>query len=277
MNANLLAKEQQLRAAVAECASAVVAFSGGVDSTYLVYLTHDVLGKRMLAVTAQSASVPQFQLDDARKFVAERGIPFLLIETDELANPAYRENSPQRCYYCKHELFSQCLKIARERGFEFVFDGSNADDTGDYRPGMSAAKELKVRSPLMEAGMTKGDIRALSKHHDLPTWDIPAFACMASRFPYGTNIDAEKLRQVEQAEMVLRNLGFRQYRVRYHGEVARIELARNELERVLSFDMFERISAGIRAAGFTYAALDMEGYRSGSLNETLELKRSESA
>ena len=258
----------------APLAGALLAFSGGVDSTLLAFIAHNILANKMLAVTAQSASFPQFQLNDAQKFAAERKIPLMIIETNELENPAYSENSPQRCYHCKHELFTNCLAIAEEKRFNYVFDGSNYDDRGDYRPGMKAAKELKVRSPLMEAELTKDEIRHLSKHYNLPTWDMPAFACMASRFPYGEHIDEKKLKQIERAESALMELGFRQFRVRYHGEVARVELTRDEMSKALSVEMFEKITGKIREAGFTYVALDMDGYRSGSLNETLKAARS---
>jgi uncharacterized protein len=273
MEKALKAKEQNLREIISSCGSAVVAFSGGVDSTLLAYISHDVLGDRMVAVTAISPSFPQYQLEDARAFADRFGITFEMIETQEMDNPRYRANSPERCYYCKTELFTRCLEVAQNRGFNHVFDGSNVDDHSDYRPGMKAALEHNIRSPLAEAGFSKKNIRALSRHYNLPTWDMPAFACLASRLPYGEEIAPEKLERVDKSEAVLRELGFRQFRVRYHGEVGRVELAPEEFPRAFSIEMLKKISNGLKEAGFTFASLDLDGYRTGSLNEILGAKK----
>ena len=266
-------KERNLREIISAYGSAVVAFSGGVDSTLLAYVAHDVLGDKMVAVTAISPSFPQFQLDDAREFASRFGITFEMIETQEMDNPQYRANSPERCYFCKTELYARCLEVAHARGFKHVFDGSNVDDYSDYRPGMKAAREQAIRSPLAEAGFSKKNIRALSRHYDLPTWDMPAFACLASRLPYGEEIAPEKLQRVDKAEAALRALGFRQFRVRYHGEVGRVELAPEELPLAFSVEMFKKISNGLKEAGFTFASLDLDGYRTGSLNEILGARK----
>lgn len=272
-NSDFQEKTKRLESIIRGAGSAVVAFSGGVDSTLLAYLTHKILKDNMVAVTGRSASVPGFQLKDAEEFAAKHNIPFKIVDTDELSKPGYYENSPNRCFHCKHELFSNLAEIMEETGFNCIFDGTNIDDHGDFRPGLQAARELKVRSPLAEADFTKDDVRALSKEFDLPTWDMPAFACLASRFPYGTKINKEKLKQVELAELALREMGFRQFRVRHHGEVARVELGSQDLAKALSPEMLKNISLKIKAAGFTYVTLDMEGYRSGSLNEPLALKK----
>jgi uncharacterized protein len=252
--------------------SLIVAYSGGVDSAYLALAATEVLGDRVLCVTAESASYPErhraMALDIARRF----GLQHEIITTSELERPEYRANAPDRCYHCKHELYTQLAALATDRGFEAVADGNNADDRGDYRPGRKAAREFGVISPLDEAGLTKADIRALSLAAGLPTWDEPASACLSSRIPYYSEVSTEKLRAIEAAEDALRAEGFRVLRVRHHGEVARIEVGRDELERLIAPDMADRIDARIRAVGFKYVAVDLRGYRLGSLNEGLRLK-----
>jgi uncharacterized protein len=269
-NSDLDRKKARLESIIDEAGSAIVAFSGGVDSTLLCYITHQRLGERMLAVTAESATYPEFQINDAVAFAEGHGIPHVVIKSDELMIPEFATNTPDRCYHCKKELLTELKKLADERGFRWIFDGTNVDDHADYRPGMRAVKELGVRSPLAEAGFTKEEIRDLSRREELPTWDLPAYACLASRFPYGVGITKERLERVEKAEAVLRELGFKLFRVRFHGQVARVEISPEELPHALKPEMISRISRGVRAAGFTYAALDLDGYRQGSMNLALD-------
>lgn len=249
--------------------SLAVAFSGGVDSTFLLKVAADVLGDRALAVTARSSTYPERELREAEAFAKSLGARHVVIDSEELDIPGYSDNPVNRCYFCKRELFEKVRETARKNGIRYVADGSNQDDLGDYRPGMKAADELQVVSPLKAAGMTKDDIRLLSKELDLPTWNKPAFACLASRFPYGQKITREKLAMVDRAEQFLLDLGFRQVRVRHHGDLARIEVDPDERGRFFSGDLMGKVYEGLKSIGFTYVTLDLKGYRTGSMNEAI--------
>jgi uncharacterized protein len=248
--------------------SVLVAYSGGVDSTLLAVAAHVVLGNRCLAVLAYSDTYPESEVMHARKLARELGLRLHEVETHELVDPRFRANTPERCYYCKSELFGLFRTIADAKGLVHVVDGSNVDDLSDHRPGSDAAREFGVVSPLQDAGFTKQDIRDVAAMLSLPNWDKPSMACLASRFPYGEPISEEMLHQVATAEQALTALGLKQFRVRAHGDVARVEVEPSEMQA--AWDMREQVSAAIKAAGFTFAAQDLEGYRSGSLNEVLD-------
>jgi len=261
-------KTDKLKTLLADMGGCVIGFSGGVDSTLLFALAAEVLGKRALAVTATSETYPERERREAEALATRIGGRHRVVVSEELDIPEFQDNPPNRCYYCKHELFGKLRAIADQEGLPHVLDGTNVDDRGDHRPGRQAAAEIGVRSPLEEAGFTKEDIRRLSRAMGLPTWDKPAFACLSSRFPYGTAITAERVRRVGQAEESLRELGFRILRVRYHDSVARVELGAEEFAQAVG-PLRDEVGRRVRAAGFTYVAVDLQGYRTGSMNEGL--------
>jgi|SRR5580704_22747 uncharacterized protein len=264
--AQLDAKELALRSLIKSFGSVIVAFSGGVDSAYLAYVANLELGALALAVTGDSASYPVFQRELADRIVSQFGIRHEIIATEEFQDPNYTSNPTNRCYFCKSELYTKLSDLALSRGIKVICDGTNSDDLGDWRPGRQAAREFAVRSPLVECGLTKSEIRALSQRAGLPTWDQPASACLSSRIPYGQIVTVEKLSRVDRAEQVLKSLGFNQVRVRHHGEIARIEIAQSEMAKALCLEMAARMSSELKRLGFKYVALDLEGYRTGSLN-----------
>ena len=262
-------KENLLLARLAEIPSLIVALSGGADSAYLAWAAHEALGPGALSVTALSPSYSAHDRAIVKEFVNQRNLQHEFIETHEMENPSYRANAADRCYFCKDELFSALNELAHTRGFAAVAYGVNADDTLDFRPGHRAATEHQVLAPLLDAALGKAEIRLLSRRAGLPTWDRPASACLSSRLPYGTEVTPERLGLVERGEAELRALGFRQFRVRLHDKLARVEIAPDEMPRALAAEMAAAIADRLKAAGFTYVALDLEGYRQGSLNETL--------
>jgi uncharacterized protein len=267
----LTRKEASLRDLLHQLPSILVAYSGGVDSAYLAYAAHQTLGDRVLCVTADSPSYPERHRELARRIAREVGLQHEIITTNEMERPEYRANPANRCYYCKHELYTHLTAIARERGIPVIADGSNADDRGDYRPGRQAAREFGVRSPLDEAGLTKAEIRELSRRAGLPTWDEPASACLSSRIPYHSEVTDAKLRTIERAEEAIRSLGFRVCRVRHHGSRARVEIGADELARALDPAVRARIESELTAIGYHEVEIDPRGYRMGSLNEGVRL------
>ena len=265
-------KQEKLFGLLRDLGRVIVAYSGGTDSAYLAWAAHRVIGSNALAITADSASIPESHKRDAEAFVRQFAIAHEYIETHEFENPDYLKNDASRCFHCKDELFTRLEEVGRERGIAHIIYGVNQDDLGDYRPGQNAAKIHQVKAPLVEAGLSKAEIRELSRVAGLPTWDRPASACLSSRIPYGTPVTIQNIKTVEKGEEEIKVLGFRQFRVRFHGELVRIEIAKDELARALAPEMAAAFTAIFKKLGFQYVTLDLEGYRQGSLNEVLHLK-----
>jgi pyridinium-3,5-biscarboxylic acid mononucleotide sulfurtransferase len=264
------AKERRLRSLFRELGAVVVAFSGGVDSSYVALVATEELQERALCVTGESASLAGHQRVEVEQLARRFGFRHEIIQTDELADPRYQANAPDRCYFCKTELYGKLAPLAQERGFGVVVDGSTTDDLGDYRPGRAAASERNVRSPLIEVGMSKSEVRELSRRAGLPTWDKPASPCLSSRIAYGTVVTIERLSVVDRGEEIMRALGFREFRVRHHDELVRLEIAPAELSAALRRDVIDELAQKFRALGFRYVTLDLHGYRTGAMNEVLK-------
>lgn len=260
-------KLERLKSEILRMEKVVIAFSGGVDSSFLLKVAHEVLGENVLAVTAKSSTYPEREFNEAVEFVTDYGIPHRIIVSEELEVEGFSDNPLNRCYLCKHEMFNKIRQIAKDEGYKSIAEGSNKDDLGDYRPGMQAISELGIASPLKDAGLSKNDIRLLSKELGLKTWNKPSFACLSSRFPYGEKITAQKLHMVDNAEQFLIDLGFRQIRVRHHGSVARIEVEEIDFDRFLDKQMRNDVYTKLKELGFVHVTLDLKGYRTGSMNE----------
>jgi uncharacterized protein len=267
----LAEKQQRLFHLLGEMERVIVAYSGGTDSAYLAWAAHEVLGERAVAITADSASIPASHKRDAEDFVHKFGIAHEYIETREFENPDYIKNDANRCFHCKDELFTRLEEVSRARQIPNIIYGVNKDDLGDYRPGQNAAKQHSVKAPLVDADLTKAEIRELSRMAGLPTWDRPAAACLSSRIPYGTPVTIQNIKTVEIGEEEMKALGFRQFRTRFHGELVRIEVAREEMEKALNLEMAGRLTALFRKLGYKFVTLDLQGYRQGSMNELLTI------
>ena len=274
---SVLVKEQRLRRLFKEMGSAIVAFSGGVDSSYVAFVATSELGANAWCVTGDSASLPSLQRQTIEDLTRQFGFHHELIETDELDDSNYTANNGSRCYFCKHELYTKLTDVARVRGVGFIVDGSTCDDLDDHRPGRVAAAEHHVRSPLIEAGMSKADVRILSNKAGLPTWDQPASPCLSSRITYGLPVTIARLTEVDRGEQILRDLGFREFRVRHHDNLVRLEIARAEMEGALSLKVLDELARRFRELGFTYVTFDLNGYRSGAMNEALNQSTAKSS
>jgi len=271
-NEDAFSKEVRLRALFRDLGSVIVAYSGGVDSSYVAYVANSELGANAVCVTGESASLAAYQRTEIDRVVREFGFHHEIIQTEELDNPGYRANEGNRCYFCKDELYSKLESLAAARGVQSIVDGSTIDDLDDYRPGRQAAKEHAVRSPLIEVGMNKAEVRALSKLVNLPTWDKPASPCLSSRIAYGTPVTIERLAKIDRGEEILRQFGFREFRVRHHDSLVRLEISPAEMDRALNREVVEQLAVRFRELGFKYVTLDLHGFRSGSMNEALPLQ-----
>ena len=266
---NAIAKEERLRGIFRELDSVIVAYSGGVDSSYVAYVANAELGPRAVCITGHSASLPAYQRIEIEDVVRRFGFNHEVIRTEELENESYRANNSDRCFFCKDELYTKLEGVARSRGIENIVDGSTVDDLGDYRPGRQAATQHAVRSPLIEAGLTKSEVRELSRTATLPTWDKPASPCLSSRIAYGTTVTIERLSKIDRGEEIMREFGFREFRVRHHDQLVRLEIAPAEMDRALQKDLIAELARRFRELGFKYVTLDLQGFRSGSMNEVL--------
>lgn len=266
---NTITKEESLRKLFRELDSVIVAYSGGVDSSYVAYVANAELGPRAVCITGQSASLPAYQRREIDETVQRFGFNHEVVQTEELENDSYQANNPDRCFFCKDELYTKLESLAQARGIQHIVDGSTVDDLGDYRPGRQAAKQHAVRSPLIEVGLSKSEIRELSRRVELPTWDKPASPCLSSRIAYGTTVTIERLSKVDRGEEILRELGFREFRVRHHDQLVRLEIAPAEMDRALRKELIEELATRFRELGFKYVTLDLHGFRSGSMNESI--------